>query len=211
VAGWWFSDERPDPVRELAARNSLFLIDLLQQLIEEFIAEEDVGCCVGPEIIREMHRIAMRGLIPSAGVFRDGPATIDNSMHVPPPHTEVPGLVDEMCTVLATNWHGEPIWLAAYAMWRLNWIHPFADGNGRTARALSYLVLCVSLGLPRFPGGRALTARIADEKLKYWHCLVEADRFYKRRHRVNVSHMQGFLEKHVRGLLREALDKPPPK
>jgi hypothetical protein len=31
------------------------------------------------------------------------------------------------------------IHLAAYLMWRLNWIHPFADGNGRTARMTSYV------------------------------------------------------------------------
>ncbi|MBL8221394.1 MAG: Fic family protein, partial [Bryobacterales bacterium] len=30
-------------------------------------------------------------------------------------------------------------------MWRLNWIHPFFGGNGRTARSASYLVLCASL------------------------------------------------------------------
>src|ERR1700691_2453032 len=37
------------------------------------------------------------------------------------------------------------IHLAAYILWKLNWIHPFADGNGRTARAVSYAVLCIKL------------------------------------------------------------------
>jgi hypothetical protein len=40
-------------------------------------------------------------------------------------------------------------------MWRTNWVHPFDDGNGRTARAASYLVLCVKLGY-RLPGKKSL-------------------------------------------------------
>jgi hypothetical protein len=31
-----------------------------------------------------------------------------------------------------------PTELAAYGLWRLNWIHPFVEGNGRTARAVCY-------------------------------------------------------------------------
>ncbi|HET9282483.1 MAG TPA: Fic family protein [Candidatus Angelobacter sp.] len=52
------------------------------------------------------------------------------------------------------------IHLAAYVIWRLNWIHPFADGNGRTSRALSYLVLCTRLG-ERLPG----TVTIPDQNI----------------------------------------------
>jgi hypothetical protein len=40
-------------------------------------------------------------------------------------------------------------------MWSMNWIHPFFGGNGRTARALSYLVLSVKLGFVR-PGTKTI-------------------------------------------------------
>jgi Fic family protein len=33
---------------------------------------------------------------------------------------------------------------AAYAQWRFNWIHPFAGGNGRASRALTYLIVCMN-------------------------------------------------------------------
>ena len=33
--------------------------------------------------------------------------------------------------------------LAASVLWRLNYIHPFVNGNGRTARAAAYFVICV--------------------------------------------------------------------
>jgi Fic family protein len=56
----------------------------------------------------------------------------------------------------------------------LNWIHPFTDGNGRTARALSYLVLCIRLGY-RLPGTRTIPEFISDDKTPYYKALEAAD------------------------------------
>jgi len=36
--------------------------------------------------------------------------------------------------------------LATFVLWKLNHIHPFINGNGRTARAASYYVLCLKNG-----------------------------------------------------------------
>ena len=36
--------------------------------------------------------------------------------------------------------------VAAYALWRLNWIHPFVNGNGRTARLFSYFLMTMRAG-----------------------------------------------------------------
>ena len=87
-----------------------------------------------------------------AGHFRDQEVSIQNAsgniVYRPPTLTEVPQLVGEMCDYVNANWgYKTPIHLSAYAMWRLNWIHPFLGGNGRTARAFSYVVLCVGLKL----------------------------------------------------------------
>jgi Fic family protein len=40
----------------------------------------------------------------------------------------------------------DPVALATFVLWRLNNIHPFINGNGRTARAATYFVLCVKAG-----------------------------------------------------------------
>ena len=40
----------------------------------------------------------------------------------------------------------DPITLSSYVLWRLNHIHPFINGNGRTARAACYFVLCLKAG-----------------------------------------------------------------
>jgi Fic family protein len=64
--------------------------------------------------------------------------------------------------------------LAAYVMWRLNWIHPFTDGNGRTSRAASYMILCVRLGYV-LPGKRTIPDQIAEDKTPYYQALEAAD------------------------------------
>lgn len=56
----------------------------------------------------------------------------------------------------------------------MNWIHPFTDGNGRTARAFSYLLLCLRLGY-RLPGRNTIPAQIARDKNPYYKALEAAD------------------------------------
>jgi Fic family protein len=64
--------------------------------------------------------------------------------------------------------------LCAYLMWRLNWIHPFTDGNGRTSRALAYYVLCAKVGY-LLPGHTTVPEQIAADKEPYYKALEAAD------------------------------------
>jgi choline-glycine betaine transporter len=44
--------------------------------------------------------------------------------------------MDRFISTVQENWYiWTPTELAAYTLWRMNWIHPFTEGNGRTARA----------------------------------------------------------------------------
>ncbi len=56
--------------------------------------------------------------------------------------------MDRFFSLIHENWTivDHPTWLAAYALWRLNWIHPFIEGNGRTARAACYYLICMKYG-----------------------------------------------------------------
>lgn len=81
-----------------------------------------------------------------------------------------------MCDYINDNWHEKSaVHLASYIMWRLNWIHPFSDGNGRTSRMVSYLVLCIRLGM-LLPGRNTIPDQIVDNRKPYFEALEAADR-----------------------------------
>jgi Fic family protein len=64
--------------------------------------------------------------------------------------------------------------LASYVLWRMNWIHPFINGNGRTARAICYFVLCVKAG-GWLPGTTILPELIRQNHGGYVAALQAAD------------------------------------
>jgi len=132
-------------------------------------------------ILRLQHK-ALEGIHPLAGTYKNSPVYIGNSSHFPPPHIEVPDLVAEMCGYVNANWHMGAIHLAAYILWRMNWIHPFSDGNGRTARADSIL-----------PGTPTIPDLIAADKRPYYKALEDADNSWKRGI-VALSGMEAMLE-----------------
>jgi Fic family protein len=59
---------------------------------------------------------------------------------VPPPPGQVPGLLDDLVAYVNDDIHS-PLAQAAIAHAQFETIHPFADGNGRTGRALVHVVL----------------------------------------------------------------------
>ena len=81
----------------------------------------------------------------------------------------------------------------------MNWIHPFADGNGRTARVVSYVVLSIKLD-SLLPGTPTIPDLIAADKTPYYKALERADDSWKRK-LIAVSDMENMLE----GMLAQQL------
>jgi Fic family protein len=126
-------------------------------------------------LIFKLHVEALRGIHPFAGTYRNTYAEITNSKHETAHHLDIADLMAEMCDYINSNWREKSaLHLSAYIMWRLNWIHPFADGNGRTARALSYVVLSVKLK-SLLPGSPAIPDLIDAAKEPYYKALESAD------------------------------------
>lgn len=82
--------------------------------------------------------------------------------------------IEHLCDYINDNWSRTAVHLAAYVLWRLNWIHPFADGNGRTARAVSYVVMSAKLD-SLLPGAPTIPEQIAGNKKPYYDALEAAD------------------------------------
>jgi len=128
-----------------------------------------------PNLLQHLQAIAVDGLEESPGRWRTTPVRITGSAHTPPPPHMVENHVRELCDYINDNFHERTAFhLAAYIMWRLNWIHPFTDGNGRTSRALSYTVLCVKVGYI-LPGVPTIPEQIQADRTPYIRALEAAD------------------------------------
>lgn len=147
-----------------------------------------------PGLIQQLQGIAVEGLVAHPGQWRAAKVKISKSRHQPPEPHLVPALVQEMCDYVNNNLHEQtPLHLAAFVMWRLNWIHPFEDGNGRTSRAISYLVLCVGLKL-LLPGSPTIPQQIQEDRTAYFEALEAADKNYCETEQIDVSAMETALK-----------------
>lgn len=111
--------------------------------------------------------------------------------------------MDRFFSVLHENWEilDHPTFLPAYALWRLNWIHPFVEGNGRTARAACYYLLCLRQGR-LLPGKKIVPERIREDRTPYYDALRNADIAWEQGH-LDVS----MLAKYLSGLLKAQLSE----
>jgi hypothetical protein len=133
-----------------------------------------------PSQVFTLHRKALDGISLFAGNARPGPVSIEKSRHTPPGAHLVHSLIEDMCDHINEQFvRATPLYLASYVMWRLNWIHPFDDGNGRTSRAVSYMVLCARLGMGPLPGKRTIPDQIVENRDPYFEAIEEADEAWK--------------------------------
>ena len=168
-----------DPIEKakLEASNSLKQAERVRQYVLSFI-DGDRPFRLRPSMLLDLNRCAIKGLDAYAGVWRPGGVEIGKSAHTPPGGHIVPELVEEMCDYVNDNWTSSTaIHLSALVMWRLNWIHPFTEGNGRTSRAVSYLVLCAKSG-SLFPGDQTIPVQIVENRAPYYTALEAGDTVY---------------------------------
>jgi len=129
----------------------LFIRDLVQQQAP-----------VTEYLLKQLHALILRGIDrENAGCYRSIPVMISGSRHLPPQPWQVPILMQDCC-----HWYDEnkslmhPVILAAEMHERLVTIHPFIDGNGRTARLLMNLIL-LGNGYPLANIGGSTESRLA--------------------------------------------------
>ncbi|MFI5093303.1 MAG: Fic family protein [Candidatus Acidiferrum sp.] len=158
-----------------------------------------------PSAILSLHRRALEGISSFAGVPRPGGIEIKGSKHQPPGAHLVAELLEQMCDYINENWaKSSPLHVAAYTLWRMNWIHPFVDGNGRTSRAVSYLVLCVRLGYV-LPGTQTIPEQISRNKDPYYRALEAADQA-NAAGKIDLTEMEKLLESLLAAQLVSVID-----
>jgi Fic family protein len=200
----------PEQKPKLEARNGVDQIGYIDYLVNKLQAVE-----LRESHVQEFHAIAVNEIYPCGGRYRDArmDVVIQGSDHRLPPAAQVPSLVSDLITKLNSERDTVPaLDRAAYALWRLNWIHPFAGGNGRTARALCYSVICMGLGLVP-PGTPQFPTVIYERRKEYVQALKAADAAELKTGEPELTPMRAIVEDALMRQLAAVIDslgKPRP-
>jgi len=123
----------------LEATNHAHALDFVHELINKKPYQ------LSTREILDIHNMILKGIDDdNAGHYRDLPVRISGSTVILPNPRKVPDLMDDFQNWLKTEHDLHPIAFAGEAHYRLVSIHPFVDGNGRTARLLMNLLLMMA-------------------------------------------------------------------
>jgi len=149
----------------LEAKDHYEAIDYLYGIIEDKSKNP-----ISEVLIRNLQKMVVKETEPNmAGCYRNGGVIISGSKHLPPEAYDIPKLMKEL--VDWTNRNREkihPIELATIVHHKIVNIHPFFDGNGRTARLVMNLLLMQE--------GYPLVIILKQDRKKYYQCLEKADK-----------------------------------
>lgn len=140
LAGQAVPEADPDDAKELLNYRDAF------ELVAEYLGS---GEPITEGLIREIHKRlvqGVRGNAASPGEYRNIQNYVINSLtgeviYTPPPAHDVPPMMADLVGWLGAGQETNAVLVAGIAQFQLVHIHPFVDGNGRTARLLSTLCL----------------------------------------------------------------------
>jgi Fic family protein len=136
--------------------------------------------------VLKIHKITASGLLPESktGAWRKNPVYIanenDKAVYTAPPAAAAPGETQKLLDWLNEKSHViHPVIAAAILHFQFVSIHPFADGNGRTTRLLTYLYL----GLRDYDlrGSLVLDTFYNTDKSGYYQALQNQGKNYRAR------------------------------
>ena len=151
-------------VEHLEAINHYEAVELIRDLAQKKIEFNHYH-------LLSLHALILRGIDKKyAGCFRDIPVMISGSRHIPPSPFQVKQLMDDYFIYYQENKERlHPVILAAEMHERLVTIHPFVDGNGRTARLVMNLLL-LQHGYPI-----AIIHGDTESRLQYYDALEQCN------------------------------------
>ncbi len=157
--------------QKLAVENLDRQYSFLQSIVEASLSLAQPMLSI--EVIKALNYHAISCLHVSPGEFRPCPVTV--GPYSPPAHFQVPALMQMFTNQVNRSWvEHDAVTLATFVLWRLNHIHPFVNGNGRTARVSAYFVLCLKSG-GWLPGKKLLPERLVEVRSDYVDALRAVD------------------------------------
>lgn len=166
-----------------SSNKDILEIENMEQAMS-FIDENIKNMDLNRAFVSELHKKVVKGLLPppdgegdhTPGNYRAHSVKISGATHKPPEPVHIQAYMDELFSFI--NRADEPkydLLKIAIAHHRFLWIHPFANGNGRTVRLFTYAML-VKQGF-NVNVGRILnpTAVFCSDRKKYYDYLSLAD------------------------------------
>jgi Fic family protein len=102
----------------------------MRSLIEVAIATN--RAFISQHVIKMFNFHAIACLHTNAGEYR--PCQVSVGDHTPPSYWQIAALMEDFTNEVNKHWDiTDPVYLASFVYWRINYIHPFINGNGRTA------------------------------------------------------------------------------
>ncbi len=195
--------DNPVLYKRIEEQNLLRQYDLLSNCIE-------IGLEKGIESFDKytlwaLNYAAVANIAQFGGRYREDPISVGD--HPTPHFREVPNLMDRMIPIIHENWTivKSSTSLAAFVLWRMNWIHPFVEGNGRTARAACYYLICMK-HQRLLPGINIVPERIRENRQPYYDALRAADQKWAEG-KLDVTVMSTYLAGLLKGQLSEEINK----
>lgn len=137
-----------------------FLYDLISHEAQPTLSEH---------LLKSFHQLVVKKTEEEfAGHYRTGNVIIGGSDHIPPDALQVPNQMNKLMSWFAKNQKTlHSVELAAMFHHKLVKIHPFFDGNGRTARLMMNIIL--------MRAGYPLAILLKNDRKKYYRVLDRAD------------------------------------
>lgn len=144
---------------------------------------ENIDAPITKETIFQIYSLVTKDTLEESAAsdrYRDEPVFVRSQrgeiVHTAPRAEQVPQMMDALIAFIADS-ELSPLIKACVAHFYFVYVHPFIDGNGRTARALSYMIL-LQAGYDFFRYF-SISGVIAEERSKYYKAIkdVEDDDF----------------------------------
>lgn len=187
-------------IEVLNQANQANVIEALVRFLTHHDNSPGAACAIPPgqAILLELHRTGTLLLLKQPGNYRTCDVRVnrrDGGRYDPPVHAVVPGLMDAFEAEIAAMWlNASAVQVASYALWRINWVHPFKNGNGRSARAFAYACVCLKYGF-MLPGSVTLIDLITGQRDEYEAALAHADQALADSGVVDLEPMNAFVER----------------
>ncbi|MCK0196885.1 Fic family protein [Ancylobacter sp. 6x-1] len=182
--------------------NQVNVIEALFRLLTAlFGSHPENGCRAPPNAraLKALHHAGTLFLLINPGEYRGIEVRVGRPdgtiVHQPPTCSEVEGHMASFEADLTVMWEkADAIAIAAWCLWRINWIHPFVNGNGRAARAFAYACLCLKIGV-MIPGTPTVIDLIMSNKPEFEAALREADSTFSETGSADLRPMNDFIKR----------------